>query len=55
MAFPKVRQTGTTPDRCNFWIFDPSSGLNAEVLRSFGTKLGGLNSENRGGLNSETI
>ena len=55
ITFSKVRQTGTTPISYKFQIFDPSSGLNSEVFRSFGTKLGGLNSENRGGLNSESI
>ena len=38
-----------------FKVFDPSNGLNSEVLRPFGAKLGGLNSENRGGLNSESV
>ena len=40
---------------CADEVFDPSSGLNSEVLRPFGSKLGSLNSENRGGLNYESV
>ena len=31
------------------------TGLNSGTFWAFGTNLGGLNSENRGGLNSETF
>ena len=55
ITISNVRHTGTTPIWYNFQIFDLSGGLNSEVLRSFGTRLGGLNSENRGGLNSESV
>ena len=53
ITFSKVRPTGNTPIWYSFHIFDPSSGLNFGVLWPFGTKLGGLNPENRGGPNSE--
>ena len=38
---------------CSYLTY--SSGLNSEVFWSFGIKLGGLNSEIRGGLNSDLV
>ena len=51
----KVKNTCSTQIVWSFLVFAWLSGLNSEVFWPFGTKLGGLNSENRGGLNSESV